>query len=126
MAYMGQERAMGRRIGLFDAEPILPGDGDDSFTPFFTKALSLARHIKESAPLFDARLLAEGVVLVERRPRGRDGGGFAALFNLDGRSGRFSLPEIFPRRGEDLITGTAIDLGPNPELSPEPLVMGLA
>lgn len=65
-------------------------------------------------------------MLVERRPRGRDGGGFAAFFNLDGRSGRFSLPEIFPRRGEDLITGTAIDLGPNPELSPEPLVMGFA
>ena len=126
MAYMGQERAMDRRIGLFDAEPILPGEGDGSFTPYFTKALSLARQIKESAPLFDARLLAEGVVLVERRPRGSRTGGFAALLNLDGRSGKLSLPESVSMRGEDLMTGVDIDLGPHPELSPEPLVMGSA
>ena len=125
MAYMGQERAMDRRIGLFDAEPILPAEGNGSFTPFFAKALSVTRHIKESAPLFDARLLADGVVLVERRPRG-GGGGYAALLNLDGRSGKYDSPEIFARRGEDLITGMTVDAGRYAELNPEPIVIRVA
>jgi glycosidase len=126
LAYMGQELAMDRRIGLFDAEPILPGEGDGSFTPFFAKALSVAREIKESAPLFDSQLLAEGLVLFQRRPHSRAGGGYAALLNLDGRSGKISLPELTSMRGEDLISGLEVEIGSSLEIGPEPLVIGVA
>ncbi len=123
MAYMGQELAMDRRIGLFDAEPILPGEGDTSFLSFFAKALSAARAVKETAPVFDARLVAEGVLLVHRRPAGGAAGGFTALFNLDGRSGKLELPGITGVRGEDLITGARVQIGPSIELGQEPIVM---
>jgi hypothetical protein len=126
MAYMGQELAMDRRIGLFDAKPILPGEGDGSFKPFFAKALSVTREIKESAPLFDARLLAEGLVLIQRRSRSQAGGGYAVLLNLDGRSGRLNLPELAAMRGEDLISGLPAEMGPSLEIGPEPLVIRVA
>jgi glycosidase len=123
MAYMGQELAMDRRIGLFDAEPILPGEGDESFLLFFAKALSAARRIKESAPVFDARLVAEGVLLIRRRPTGGAGGGCTALLNLDGRSGKLELHGTAAVHGEDLISGAPVKIGPSIELGQEPIVV---
>jgi glycosidase len=120
LAYMGQELAMERRIGLFDGETMLAEEGDPGFRPFFAEAHALSRRIRAEAPLFDARLLAEGVALIERRGEGRL---YTALLNLDGRSGRVSLP-----RGTEL--GGRPLLGAAPELrdglltlGPEPLVL---
>lgn len=125
LAYMGEELAMERRIGLFDREPMLEEEGDPSFTPFFAEALSLSRTIKAEAPLFDARLLAEGLVLIERRARGSlPGGGaalrYAALLNLDGRSGRIALP---PSLGE--AAQARVALGSAPRLDGSTLELGL-
>jgi hypothetical protein len=89
LAYMGEELAMERRIGLFDREPMRAEEGDPAFKPFFAEALSLSKRIKTEAPFFDAALLAEGVVLVRRKGEGRS---YAAILNLDGRSGRIELP----------------------------------
>ncbi len=89
MAYMGEALAMERRIGLFERESMLVEEGDGAFKPFFARALSLSKAIKAEAPLFDARLLAEGVVLVRRHGKGRS---YRAILNMDGRSGRIELP----------------------------------
>ena len=61
-----------------------------------------------------------GVVLVERS------GGLkpvAALINLDGRSGRITLPK--PMVGRDLLGGTDLALERMVELTAEPLVVEL-
>jgi glycosidase len=100
LAYMGQELAMERRIGLFEREPMLPEEGDPAFKSFFTEALSLAKRIKAEAPFFDARLLSEGVVLAERHGKGKR---YAAILNLDGRSGRLDLPAGLRLEGQPLM-----------------------
>ena len=125
MAYMGEELAMERRIGLFDREPMLATEGDPSFRPFFAEALALSRRIKTEAPLFDARLLAEGVVFVRRHGRGRS---YTSVLNLDGRSGRLGLPAGGPLEGGPLAgrplmgAPTEVD-GGTFTLSPEPLIL---
>jgi glycosidase len=114
MAYMGEELAMERRIDLFDRETMREEEGDPSFKPFFARTLSLSRKIKAEAPLFDARLLAEGLVLVERKGKGPC---YSALLNLDGRSGRIALPRGFEIEGEPVLGeaprmyGDMLDLG---------------
>jgi len=119
LAYMGQEEAMSRRIGLFDAEPMRADEGDPGFTPFFVESLSLSRKIKTEAPFFDAQLIAEGILLIERRG---PGSWFRALLNLDGRSGKVELPRGTLFDGEILlgeappIMGTAIEIAPDPLL----------
>jgi glycosidase len=135
LAYMGQELAMERKIGLFDREPMEASEGDPSFRPFFARALALSKRIKAEAPLFDARLLAEGVVLVERGERrtdGKPGRRYAALLNLDGRSGRIELPRGIALEGKVLI-GKRIELdaeggaagGGSIALGSEPLLLEL-
>jgi glycosidase len=116
MAYMGEELAMERRIGLFDRETMTEAEGDPSFKPFFAQALALAKKIKIEAPLFDARLLAEGVVLIERSP------GYCAILNLDGRSGRISLPEGLNLGSVTLGKASAIQ-GRELELDAEPIIL---
>ncbi len=115
MAYMGEELAMEKRIGLFDREPMSPEEGDPGFEPFFAEALALAKRIKAEAPIFDSALLAEGVVLLERKGPGKR---YSALLNLDGRSGRVALP-----RGASL-EGRAL-LGAKPEASGDGFALGL-
>lgn len=135
LAYMGQEQAMTRRIGLFDREAMRPEEGDASFKGFFAEALALSRKIKAEAPVFTARLLAEGLVLIERKP-GQGGAAcrkaYAALLNLDGRSGRVELPVGIDLEGAALMgerisarAGGAAGCGGAIELGPDPLVMEL-
>jgi hypothetical protein len=120
MAYMGQELAYERRIGLFDREPMLPEEGDPSFKGFFAEALALTKRIKAEAPLFDARLLAEGVVLVERHGAGKR---YVAVLNLDGRSGRLRLPSGHSLEGTPAMGGSAEVNGSSLVLGREPLVL---
>jgi glycosidase len=120
MAYMGEEAAMEKRIGLFDRETMLEEEGDPSFKAFFAEALALSKRIKVEAPVFDARLLAEGVVLVERRGKGAL---FAALLNLDGRSGSVELPRGMRFEGEALL-GIQPEAGDGRlELEREPIII---
>jgi glycosidase len=134
LAYMGEEEAMERRIGLFDRETMAEAEGDPSFRPFFARALCLAKRIKAEAPFFDARLLAEGVVLVERRSRAAGGKRYAAILNLDGRSGRIELPRGLKLEGKSLageLFGDRAAVGSEPEassilLGPEALALELS
>jgi glycosidase len=120
MAYMGEELAMERQIGLFDRETMLEAEGDPSFRPFFAHALSLTASIKAEAPRFDARQLSEGVVLVERSDGAR---GYTAILNLDGRSGGVALPPNV-RLGSHALMGTVPNIeGGMIELDPEPLLL---
>ncbi len=119
MAYMGEELAMDRRIGLFDREPILPEDGDPSFASFFAEALSLTRRIKAEAPLFGARLLSEGVVLAERQGAGKR---YSAILNLDGRSGRLALPTDLETTARPLMGGALEIRGDSFILGSEPFI----
>jgi glycosidase len=120
LAYMGEELAMERRIGLFDSEPMLAEEGDPSFRPFFARALSLSKSIKASSPLFEALLLAEGVVLIKRQGRERS---YAALLNLDGRSGRIELPRDRALGGKALMGEGVEAEGGSLLLGQEPLVL---
>jgi hypothetical protein len=123
LAYMGEELAMERRIGLFEHETMHADEGDPSFGLFFARALFLAKKIKAKAPYFDARLLAEGLVLVKRRGREQC---YTAILNLDGRSGRVELPK--PLSGTVLMgempaggSGSqGLSLGPEPLVLAEP------
>jgi hypothetical protein len=126
MAYMGEEFAMERRIGLFDREPMLEAEGDPSFRPFFAQALSLAKKIKSEAPFFDAKLLAQGIVLIERRRAGASGeeaASYSALLNLDGRSGWLSLPSDLALGGKALLGKAPKIDGDRIELAAEPLIL---
>ncbi|MGA2615798.1 MAG: alpha-amylase family glycosyl hydrolase [Spirochaetia bacterium] len=120
MAYMGEEHAMERRIGLFDLEPMLPEEGDPSFASFFAKALSLSKRIKTEAPLFDARLLGEGVVLAERLG---EGARYVAVLNLDGRSGSLAVPEGCSLEGKVLMGTRPERIGRSIMLRPEGVVI---
>jgi glycosidase len=95
MAYMGEELAMEKRIGLFDRETMKAEEGDPSFAQFFAEAHSISRKIKAEAPLFSATLLAEGVALVERSGRALR---YGALLNLDGRTGDLRIPPEIAKR----------------------------
>jgi glycosidase len=119
LAYMGEELAMERRIGLFDAQPMKDEEGDPSFRSFFSDALAVSRRIKVEAPRFEARTIAEGVALILRRGAGD---GCAAVLNLDGRSGRLELPLGDTKIGS-VIRGDAAGLnGHTLAIGLEPLV----
>jgi glycosidase len=122
LAYMGEELAMERRIGLFDKETMLAEEGDPSFKGFFVSAQALSRRIKAEAPGFEAKLAAEGVVLLTRRGAT---GGYAAVLNLDGRSGRLELPPLGARIGRVLAGDGSSASGQTLNLGPEPLVFEL-
>jgi hypothetical protein len=125
MAYMGEELAMERRIGLFDREPMLEAEGDPAFRPFFAQALSLTKNIKSEAPVFDAALLAQGVILIERSAgRSAGGQGYGAILNLDGRSGKISAPRGAELGGPALLGRLPKVEGGSFELDAEPLVFG--
>ena len=123
MAYMGQELAMERRIGLFDPEPISASEGDPTFRPFFAQALALSTRIKAEAPLFDARLLGDGIVLIERSGPGRL---YRAVLNLDGRSGRLALPRGLELKGTPLMGDGAEAAGDSMILGRSPLVLRIS
>jgi glycosidase len=120
MAYMGEELAMERRIGLFDKETMRPEEGEPAFRPFFAQALALAKKAKAEAPLFDAELLVEGVVLVVLRG---EGSRYSALLNLDGRSGRVALPADSRLEGRSLLGPAPERFGASLELGAEPLLL---
>jgi glycosidase len=116
MAYMGEELAMKRHIGLFDKESMKSEEGDSSFKSFFAKALALTTRIKKEAPFFDACLLAEGVVVVKRSgPRAS----YTAVLNLDGRTGWVKLPigtelageSVFGQKAKLGSDGLSLELG---------------
>jgi len=123
MAYMGQELAMERRIGLFDREPISAREGDPTFKPFFAQALALSTRIKAEAPLFDARLLGDGIVLIERSGPGCL---YRAVLNLDGRSGRLALPRELKLKGTPLMGDRVQAAGDSIILGRSPLVLRIS
>lgn len=120
MAYMGEELAMERRIGLFDRETMKEDEGDPSFTGYFAEALALSRRIKTEAPIFEATMPAEGVVLAERRGEARR---YTAVLNLDGRSGKLGIP-LRREKSRKALWGDASDWKEGIlNLGPEPLVI---
>jgi len=142
MAYMGQELALRKRIGLFDLETMDEKDADRGFRAFFSAAHALSRKIKAEAPIFDAVLLAEGLVMVTRSAA-REGAGsprigaataprYVAILNLDGRSGSMNIPSIPPLEAGDLLDGREIALrreergGARLDIGPEPAIMAAA
>jgi len=120
LAYMGEELALSERIGLFDREPMDRSEGSPEFRDFFARAHALSKRIRAEAPLFDARVLGEGLVLVERS--GPGAARYAAILNLDGRSGRFPAGPWPALSGEDLLSGAAQETGPGAPIGAEPSV----
>ena len=90
MAYMGEEFAIEKKPNLFEFDPVDWDSGDEAFFAFFKRALTVAKSIKAEAPLFSVQTLTEGVVLIERRGKGS---AYAAILNLDGRSGFIRLAQ---------------------------------
>lgn len=119
-AYMGQERAMGKRPSLFEKDAVDWASGDGDFETWFGTAHMATKALRARELRFFARELGTGVVLV-----GRSGGNkpVAALLNLDGRSGKVSLPG--PISGRDVLTGKRVDLEGSIELPTEPLLVEL-
>ncbi|MDP3179241.1 MAG: hypothetical protein Q8M76_15140, partial [Spirochaetaceae bacterium] len=122
-------------------------DADRGFRAFFSDAHAITRKIKAEAPIFDAVLLAEGLVMVTRSAP-REGAGairigaacaprYVAILNLDGRSGSISLPSLpalsLPALDSgDLLDGRKIALrreeggGLRFDIGPEPAIMAAA
>ena len=132
LAYMGEELALSERIGLFDGQPMNRGSGDLAFRDFFAKAHALTRRIKAEAPIFEARQLAEGLVLAERYEAGSGGSGdasprprYAALLNVGGLSGKLREAGTPRLEGAELLSGGAVSIGPGLPIPSEPLVMRL-
>jgi len=135
MAYMGQELGLPERIELFDRHVMRRSQGDEGFREFFLRAHAASRKIRAAAPVFDAVLLAEGVVLVERSSAagvaGASGGGarYAAILNLDGRSGSVAVPEAarrgLGREGRDLLRDRRVAYRESIQLEEEPILVHL-
>jgi glycosidase len=131
LAYMGEELALSERIGLFDRQPMDRGAGSPDFRAFFARAHALTKRLRAEAPRFDARLVVEGLVLVARSAPGGDPR-YAALLNLDGRSGRFDALDILGPEGSplagtrmggtDLLSGERIELGAGLPIPAEPVI----
>jgi hypothetical protein len=117
---MGQECAIIRKPGLFDKDAVDWASGDQAFEDWFAKAHHATKAIRAREPHFSTRELAVGVVLNERTGRRRP---VAALLNLDGRSGKVTLPH--PVSGRDILSGCDIELEDSVELSGEPVVVEL-
>jgi len=120
LAYMGQERAIAHRPGLFDHDPVNWAQGDASFEAWFELAHHATRAIRGREPTFAARELAAGVVLLQRSGGPQP---IAALLNLDGRSGSVDLPISI--KGRDVIGGNGVEFGRVMALSAEPTVVAL-
>ena len=130
-AYAGEEAAIAKKPSLFERDPVDWASGDRDFEEWFGRAHRATKAVRGRAPLFAARELSSGVVLVERRGAAAAGGGgnggaggVAAFLNLDGRSGKVDLPG--PLEGRDLLTGAAISLSGRAELGEEPIFVELA
>jgi len=119
--YMGQEAGIATYPSLFEKEPVPWDQGDHRFAAFFAAVLCAARTIKQTAPRFAYRLLGEGLVLLERR--GPDVA-YAALCNLDDRSGKVALP--YPLSGTDLLSGAPVHLAGTIAIPRGALVVRLA
>jgi len=119
-AYMGQERAIAHRPSLFDMDPVDWNSGDDGFESWFGAAHIATKAVRAREPLFAAREIASGVVLVERSGGPKP---VAAILNLDGRSGNVPLP--WPVAGRDIISGADCAFEGTMALTDEPFVVEL-
>jgi glycosidase len=118
LAYAGEELAIEKRPSLFEKDPVDWASGDPGFEAWFGKAHIATKAIRACEPRFSAREPAAGVVLLERSGGGRKA---TALLNLDGRSGRVSLPA--PIEGRDLLSGADVKLAGSAELLNEPVLV---
>jgi len=118
MAYMGQEVGLEKSIGLFDRNPMDLSQGDPAFGLYFERAHRLSRQARSESSDFQVRQIVEGVVELKR---GGEKASYVALLNLDGRSGRIRLDRAI--EGEELLQGKTVTIGPECELSLEPLVV---
>ncbi len=121
LAYMGEECAIERRPSLFDKDPVDWSSGDAAFEAWFGAAHRATKAVRSREPCWAAQELQAGVVLLERSGGVRR---VVALLNLDGRSGRVTLPEALA--GRDLLTGERMALSGRVELRMEPIVLELA
>ncbi|OHD24831.1 MAG: hypothetical protein A2Y38_18760 [Spirochaetes bacterium GWB1_59_5] len=119
-AYMGQAGAITHQPSLFDKDVVDWASSDQDFELWFQTAHRATKAVRAREPDFSVRELAAGVVLVERFGGSKP---VAALINLDGRSGRITLPE--PIVGRDLLSGASFGLERLVELSVEPIVVEL-
>jgi glycosidase len=124
MAYMGQEVALEHRPSLFDKDPLDRSAGSEEFRQWFGALMKGLGGIKGKAPYFSFRELARGVFSLERRVRLEDARPkYQALVNLEGWNRPVSLPE--PIAGRELLSGEAIELGEQPLLFEEPVIVEL-
>lgn len=119
-AYMGQERAIAHRPSLFDKDAVDWGSGDEGFESWFGAAHKATKLVRAGEPLFSAREIASGVVLLERSGGPKP---VAAILNLDGRSGQVTLP--WPVAGRDIVSGVDYAFEGTIELVDEPIVIEL-
>lgn len=116
--YMGQEEGIEKYPSLFEKEPVPWNEEDGDFKRFFTACFSATQQIKAEADRFDYKVLAHGVVLLQRKGKGAR---FTALCNLDDRSGTIELAE--PIGGVDMLTGKQVALSGTVELPKGALIL---
>jgi glycosidase len=116
--YMGQEEGIETYPSLFEKEAVPWNEGNGDFKRFFTACFSATQKIKEEADQFDFRILARGVVLLQRKgPQVH----FTALCNLDDRSGKIEL--AVPLEGVDMLTEKRVALSGTVELPRGALIL---
>jgi len=124
MAYMGQESALERRPSLFDKDPLDWAAGNEEFRLWFGALMKGLKGIKGRAPFFSYRELARGVYSLERRILPDDARPkYLALVNLEGWNRPVGLPE--PLAGKELLSGDSVELGKEPLLFEEPVIVEL-
>ena len=117
-AYAGQEVGIAEKPSLFDKDPVPWERADARFGEWFAKAHAATRSIREREPRFDARELADGLVLIERSGGDRP---VVALLNLRGLSGTVELPGALA--GLELLSGSEIDRSGHVDIPAEPLLV---
>ncbi len=105
LSYMGQELALDCTPSLFERDPMDRSAGDPSFRAFYAACCRETRRAKTEAPDFSWRLLAEGLVVLERRGPNAQ---WVSLLNLNDDKTHINLDK--PLRGFDVLSGRAVEL----------------
>jgi cyclomaltodextrinase len=118
MISAGQEAAVTIQASLFDQEHVPWASGDQAFERFIAAAAALAKQVKAASSEFEVGELTRGVV---RLAWSGGDASYLAILNLEDRAGEIELPESI--RGQELLTGKPVSIGPRYQIEKEPLLV---
>jgi glycosidase len=118
LIYAGQEFRIATLPELFEKDPIPWENGDEEFSTFFKKMVTLSKEIKRKCENFTVSELARGVVRIDWMSATEE---YTALLNLEDRYGKLELLDII--QGKELLTDQEIQISEVYTIKKEPVLI---